>query len=139
MRDLLHKNLKGNIKVHQCMENISYLRRLEVFSDTEFRIIFLKSRDSWLQSQRSRLSTKNAYSYLSKLIDLTRDHLYEVITQYKIIFSDSESVVSYSLYFKYQFILFNLSLSSQVIIFKNLNLQFYLVGLFIKLIFFWLN
>jgi len=89
MRDMLHKNLRGNIKVHQCLENISYLRRLEIYSDTELRIIFLKSRDSWLYLQKSRLSPKNAFSYLNKLIDLTRDHLYEVITQYRIIFSDA--------------------------------------------------
>ena len=94
MRDQLHQNLRSNIKVHQCLENISFLRRLEVYSDTELRVIFLKSRNAWFHSQWERLSTKNAYSYLSKLIDFTRDHLYEVITQYRVIFADSSSTLS---------------------------------------------
>ena len=92
MRDQLHRNLRGNVKLQQCLENISYLRRLEMYSDMELRVIFLKSRDAWLQVQRERISPKNAYSFLSKLVDHTRDHIYEVITQYRIIFSDSAKI-----------------------------------------------
>lgn len=96
MREQLHINLRQNIKMHQCSDNISFLRRLEVYSNTELRVIFLKSRNFWFQSQKSRLSTKNAYSYLSKLIDLTRDYLKEVITQYRIIFSNNTESSSVS-------------------------------------------
>jgi conserved oligomeric Golgi complex subunit 8 len=95
MLSQLHQNLRGNIQAKDCLENIAFLRRLDVYSETELRVTFLKSRDAWLASEVDRLSTNNAYSYLNNLLDLTRSHLYNVITQYRIVFTDSSSDPTY--------------------------------------------
>lgn len=85
----LHQKLKGNIQVTACLRVIGFLRQLEIYNESQLRISFLKSRDFWLISQIEQISTQNPYSYLSKYIDLTRSNLFDIITQFRAIFSDT--------------------------------------------------
>jgi len=65
LRELLHK-LKTNIQLPQCLRIIGFLRRLNVYSELQLRICFLKSRDVYLSTVLQSIpSTSNAYSYVS--------------------------------------------------------------------------
>ena len=92
MINQLHSKLKGNIQVTICLRVIGYLRQLDLYSESQLRISFLKSRDFYLLSQIEQISTQNAYSYLSKYIDITRSNLFDIITQYRAIFSDNTTI-----------------------------------------------
>ena len=96
MINQLHSKLKGSIQVTVCLRVIGYLRQLDLYSESQLRISFLKSRDFYLLSQIDQISTQNAYTYLSKYIDLTRSNLFDIITQYRAIFSDNSLTSSSS-------------------------------------------
>eukprot|EP01087_Luapelamoeba_hula_P019127 TRINITY_DN6292_c0_g1_i2.p1 TRINITY_DN6292_c0_g1~~TRINITY_DN6292_c0_g1_i2.p1 ORF type:complete len:665 (+),score=130.15 TRINITY_DN6292_c0_g1_i2:18-2012(+) len=85
----LHAKLKDNIQLPVCLRVISHLRRLRVYNETELRMSFLKSRDAWLQSMiDAAVANANPTGYLSKHVDVCRIHLFDIVTQYRAIFSD---------------------------------------------------
>ena len=88
------------------------------YNELELRVTFLMCRDTWLLNSLSSIPDSNAYSYvcsyspynkkwggsdvgglrltktllqLNKLIDQSRTHLFDIIHQYKAIFSDDSS------------------------------------------------
>lgn len=40
--------LKTELQLPKCLQVVGYLRRMQAFSSTELRLIFLQSRDCWL-------------------------------------------------------------------------------------------
>jgi conserved oligomeric Golgi complex subunit 8 len=59
---------------------------MEVFTEAELRLKFLQARDSWLISQLE--TVPRGKDHLSRTIELSRQHLFAIATQYRAAFSD---------------------------------------------------
>ncbi|CAG8586467.1 4548_t:CDS:2 [Ambispora leptoticha] len=92
--------LSEPIKLPSCLKVIGYLRRMEVFDEAELRLVFLLSRDSYLQLMIKGIDNEKRYPihYLKKYIDIFREHFFDIVTQYRSIFSDDgiSSALGYS-------------------------------------------
>jgi hypothetical protein len=86
MEQLLEK-LQTNIQLAECLRVVGYLRRLNVFDDAEMKRSFLERRGMWIKGSLRELHNNNAYEYLKKLTDVYRVQLFDVVMQYKAIFS----------------------------------------------------
>lgn len=57
----------------------------------ELRLRFLACREEWVAGLVSELEEGGAYEFLKRLTDVYRLHLFDVIMQYRAIFSDDSS------------------------------------------------
>ncbi|RUP50727.1 Dor1-like family-domain-containing protein [Jimgerdemannia flammicorona] len=107
--------LRRPIKLPAAMNVVGYLRRMEAFeNEVELRMVFLKCRDDYLRGLVDALKKESlngfnskvidrggveAFEYLKKYIDLQREQLFDIITQYWSIFSEDHvsSASAYSL------------------------------------------
>ncbi|KAI9363975.1 Dor1-like family-domain-containing protein [Zopfochytrium polystomum] len=84
--------LCGNAKLPLCIRIIGYLRRLDAFPEAELRIVFLQQKDAYFQTLLSAIVEKEPAEFLKKYIEVSREHFFDIVTQYKAIFSDTTSI-----------------------------------------------
>ncbi|XP_076888485.1 conserved oligomeric Golgi complex subunit 8-like [Bidens hawaiensis] len=87
----LLQKLRSNIQLPECLRIIGYLRRIGVYSEYEMRLQLLRCRESWLSGILDELDQRNAYEYLKGMVNCHRMHLFDVVNQYRAIFSDDTS------------------------------------------------
>ncbi|PKA57298.1 hypothetical protein AXF42_Ash002602 [Apostasia shenzhenica] len=90
LSQLLQK-LRSNIQLPECLRIVAHLRRIGVFSESEMRLQFLRCREAWLSGILDDLDQRNVYEYLKGMVNCHRMHLFDVVNQYRAIFSNDKS------------------------------------------------
>ncbi|CAH0386366.1 unnamed protein product [Bemisia tabaci] len=99
LMDQLVANLRTDIQLPRCLQVIGFLRRMDIFTESELKLKFLQARDTWLQSLLSTIPTNDASHHLSKTIELSRIHLFNILTQFRAVFSyDDTSAKRFSVF-----------------------------------------
>lgn len=58
----------------------------------DLRLQFLQCREEWLAEVIQDLEEQSVYDYLKRLTDMHRLHLFDVVMQYRAIFSEDSSL-----------------------------------------------
>ncbi|KAI9317581.1 oligomeric Golgi complex subunit 8, partial [Dichotomocladium elegans] len=89
----LVSHLRRPIKLAAAMNVIGHLRRMDVFtSEVELRMMFLRCRHDHLTQRLERIKRGEgeAFEYTKRYIDVMREQMFEIATQYMSVFSQQE-------------------------------------------------
>jgi hypothetical protein len=114
MLEQLLGRLEMPVQLPECLRVVGYLRRTARFSEGELRLHFITRRDRWMQAAMANLDHSaasarataapaaakdpaaavgagtgagGAYDYIKRLTDLHRVHMFDIVMQYRAIFS----------------------------------------------------
>mmetsp|Transcript_17708 Transcript_17708/g.36758 ORF Transcript_17708/g.36758 Transcript_17708/m.36758 type:complete len:550 (-) Transcript_17708:1263-2912(-) len=80
--------LRTAIQLPMCLRIVGYLRRLNAFSESTLRKTFLNCRGEWMRNALDVTTAPTLQGRLVRLADDTRAMIFEVVTQYRAVFSD---------------------------------------------------
>eukprot|EP01127_Copromyxa_protea_P022763 TRINITY_DN8335_c0_g1_i1.p1 TRINITY_DN8335_c0_g1~~TRINITY_DN8335_c0_g1_i1.p1 ORF type:complete len:526 (+),score=75.96 TRINITY_DN8335_c0_g1_i1:18-1595(+) len=85
----LHSQLIAtNTTLSDAFQVINYLSRLDVYSDYELRMLFLRSREEQMEYTLSLLPPGNNFLSISKMIDTTRAEVQDILNHYFSLFPE---------------------------------------------------
>ncbi|XP_055532291.1 conserved oligomeric Golgi complex subunit 8 [Wyeomyia smithii] len=90
----LLSQLRTDLQLPKCLQVVGYLRRMQAFTTPELKLKFLQIRTSWFRNLLGKIPQHDAHTHLTKTIEATRIHLFNIITQYRAIFPDDEDATS---------------------------------------------
>ena len=86
--------LRTDLQLPKCLQVVGYLRRMQAFTGSELKLKFLQTRTSWLKDVLATIPSDDAQLHLTKTIEASRVHLFNIITQYRALFPDDEDTFS---------------------------------------------
>ena len=98
MLEQLITQLQTSIQLPACLRIMGFIRRMDIYNELELRLCFLQARTHFLQKrlaviqqQYSSTNMVDYYEHASKYIDETRNILFDIVTQYRALFSDDDT------------------------------------------------
>ena len=100
MLEQLISELQTAIQLPACLRIMGFIRRMDIYNELELRLCFLQARTHFLrkrlaviQQQHSSSNMTDYYEHASKYIDETRNILFDIVTQYRALFSDDDTTL----------------------------------------------